>query len=84
MRQDSEPKVGHLRMMMRRWRQRAWVGVGLAVLSTIGLVLCWRLAAHWFWWWLSGLGIMSALIEVFADLNAANDARKRIAQMEIE
>lgn len=83
-RQNSKRSVAQLRRVARNWQQRAWLGVGLVVLSVVGLILCWTFHAHWFWWMLCGLGVMSALIEVFADLNAIHDTRKHIAQLEAE
>jgi cyanate permease len=69
---------------VQRWQQRAWVGVGLALLSLAGVGLCWWWHAHWFWWCLSMLGTASALIEILADLNAIHDLRKRIKQNDFD
>lgn len=80
MERDSKRNVTQLRRVARNWRQRAWLGVGLAMFCSFGLVLCWSFEANWFWWLLCGLGVMSSLIEVFADFNAAHDTKKRIEQ----
>jgi membrane protein YdbS with pleckstrin-like domain len=68
--------------MMRNWRLRAWWGAGLAVVSAVGVAACWYYQARGFWWCLSILGVASALISVFADINAYHDTKKRVAETE--
>jgi len=74
----SERSAAQLRVVLVRWRQRALVGVGLATLSTAALAACWWWSALGFWWLLSALGVMSAVIEILADLNAIYDLKQRI------
>jgi hypothetical protein len=74
--------AAQLRVMMRRWRQRAWFGVGLAAVAGLGLLACWSLRAHGFWWFLSIAALVSALIEILADINAYHDTKKRVTDME--
>jgi hypothetical protein len=78
MAKDPARSLAQLRVVLRRWQQRAWVGVGLALFSLVGLAACWWWSAYGFWWLLSGLGVMSAVFEVLADLNAIHDLRQRI------
>lgn len=77
-----ERSASQLRVMKRRWHQRAWFGVGISAVSGLGLVACWSLGAHGFWWFLSFAALVSAMIEVAADINAYRDTKKRIADME--
>ena len=79
---DPVRSAAQLRPMMRRWRQRAWWGVGLAALSGLGIAACWHFGAHGFWWFLSIMGVVTALIGVFGDINAYHDTKKRVAQIE--
>jgi hypothetical protein len=79
---DPIRSAAQLRVIMRRWQQRAWLGVGLTAVSVLGLLACWSLRAHGFWWFLSIATLASALIEVFADINAYHDTKKRVADME--
>src|SRR5262245_44084910 len=75
-------EYAQLRVMMRRWRQRASIGVGLAALSGLGVLACWWLSAHGVWWFLSITALGSALIEVLADINAYCDTKKRVSELE--
>ena len=79
---DQTRSAAQLRVMMRRWRQRAWIGVGLALFSGLGVAACWRFHAHGFWWFLSITGVVSALIGILGDINAYHDTKKRVAEIE--
>ncbi len=81
---DRRRSVAQLRVMLRRWRERAWWGVCLAVLSLLGVVASWWFAAHGFWWLLSILGVLSAAIEVCSDINAIHTTQKRIVEQECD
>jgi hypothetical protein len=79
---DQTRSAAQLRRMMRNWRQRAQWGMGLALVSAAGVVASWRFEARGFWWFLSITALVSALIGVFADINAYPDTKKRVAEIE--
>jgi len=79
---DPIRSAAQLRVMMRRWQKRAWVGVGLALLSALGVVACWRFQAHGFWWFLSITAVVSALIGISGDVCAYFDTKKRVIEIE--
>ena len=56
----------------------------MALLSTLGVVVCWRFHAHGFWWFLSITGIVSSLIEISGDINAYLDTKRRVTEIERE
>jgi hypothetical protein len=68
--------------MMRRWRLRASLGSGLGAFSIAGVAACWYFHAYGFWWLLSILGVLSAAIEVSADVSAYFNAKRRVAEIE--
>jgi hypothetical protein len=79
---DQTRSAAQLRVMMRRWHKRAWVGVGLALFSAVGVIACWRFQAHGFWWFLSITAVVSALIGISGDVCAYYDTKKRVAEIE--
>ena len=68
--------------MMRNWRLRIWWGAGLAVISAVGVVMCWHFQARGFWWFLSIMGIVSALITMLGDITAYHETKKRVTEIE--
>lgn len=60
------------------------MGVGLALLSALGVAACWRFHAHGFWWFLSIMGVVSALLGISGDINAYLDTKRRVAEIERE
>jgi hypothetical protein len=82
--QAKNPKrsAAQLRIVMRTWRQQAWWGLRTIAVSVLGLIVCWYLRAHGFWWFLSATMLVSGLIEVSADINAYFRTKKRIADIE--
>jgi hypothetical protein len=80
--QNLRMSAAQLRVMMRRWRQRVWWGAGIGLLSVLGLIACWRFEARAFWWVLSGLSLMSSVIGVLADINAYQDTKRRVLEIE--
>ncbi|HVX64138.1 MAG TPA: hypothetical protein VHC19_26180 [Pirellulales bacterium] len=47
-----------------------------------GVAVCWYFQAHGFWWILSVLGVLSAAIEVSADISAYFNTKRRVAEIE--
>jgi hypothetical protein len=84
MTKDPTRSAAQLRVMMRRWRKRALVGVGLAFVSGVGVVACWRFRANGFWWFLSITAVVSALIGISGDINAYFITKRRVAAIERE
>jgi hypothetical protein len=79
---DPVKSAAQLRVMMRSWRQRAWIGVGLALLSALGVAVCWRFHAHGFWWFLTIMGVVSALLGISGDISAYFDTKRRVVEIE--
>ena len=84
MAKDPPRSAAQLRVMMRRWRQRAWITTGLAALLATGVGACWRYHAHGFWWFLSIAGVVSAVIGISGDICAYRDTKRRVAKIESE
>jgi hypothetical protein len=78
---DLNRSAAQLLRTMRNWRLRAWWGTGMAVVCAAGILACWYFQARGFWWLLSILGVVSALIGVLADNNAYYGTRQRIAEI---
>ena len=75
--------AAQLRVMMRRWRLRASLRLRLwAALQWRASLLAGNSIAHGFGWLLSMLGVLSAAIEVSADVSAYFNAKRRVAEIE--
>ena len=79
---DSKRSIGQLRRVVKYWRLRAAFGIGLVLLSAIGLSACGHFSLNWFWRFLCITGIVSGLIEIFSDINAWHDTKTRIRTIE--
>jgi hypothetical protein len=78
---DPVRSLAALRRGMRGYRQTMGFSAILGAISTAGLVLCLWLRANSLWSLVCGLGIMSAVIQLLADLNRYCKTKRRVEQL---
>lgn len=76
--------AAQLRVAMRRWRRRAWIGAGFISFTGLILLCCWYLDSDPFWQ-VAGIVIMiGTLVGVCSDVKAYYSARQKVVQLETD